>query len=89
MRPGALLRREVMERLSYSDPIGKHLTDPRVPGQVIHSHSERVRLADALRRAGAAGGAHGTGAHVRQDLRLDPWCRTASRFPSSPILEAG
>src|SRR5215218_9558779 len=46
---GALLMREVMERLGYSGLTARHLTDPRVPGRVTHSQLELVRTAGLLR----------------------------------------
>ena len=52
---GALLMREVMDRLGYSELIGKHLTDLRVPGQVIHPHVELVRTALLLLAQGWSG----------------------------------
>src|SRR3712207_2223747 len=52
---GALLMREVMERLRYSELIGKHLTDPRVPGRVTHPQVELVRTALLLLAQGWSG----------------------------------
>ncbi|MDQ3493241.1 MAG: IS1380 family transposase [Chloroflexota bacterium] len=42
---GALLMREVMERLGYGRLFEKHLTDPRNPGQVTHPQAELLRTA--------------------------------------------
>jgi len=42
---GALVMREVMDRLGYSELIARHLTDPRVPGRVKHPHAQaRMRI---------------------------------------------
>lgn len=81
---GALLMREVMERLGYSELIGKHLTDLRVPGQVIHPHVELVRTALLLLAQGWSG---------QSDvslLRADPALRTAisCRRGQRPLREA-
>jgi hypothetical protein len=42
---GALLLREVMERLGYSRLFERHLTDPRSPGRVTHPYAEVLRTA--------------------------------------------
>lgn len=81
---GVLLMREVMERLGYSELIGKHLTDLRVPGQVIHPHVELVRTALLLLAQGWSG---------QSDvslLRADPALRTAisCRRGQRPLREA-
>ncbi|WP_420129812.1 IS1380 family transposase [Longimicrobium sp.] len=81
---GALLMREVMERLGYSELIGKHLTDLRVPGQVIHPHVELVRTALLLLAQGWSG---------QSDvalLRADPALKTAisCRRGQRPLREA-
>lgn len=81
---GALLMREVMERLGYSELIRKHLTDLRVPGQVIHPHVELVRTALLLLAQGWSG---------QSDvslLRTDPALRTAisCRRGQRPLREA-
>ncbi len=81
---GALLMREVMERLRYSELIGKHLTDPRVPGRVTHPQVELVRTALLLLAQGWSG---------QSDvalLRADPALRTAisCRRGQRPLREA-
>jgi len=82
---GALLMREVMERLGYSGLTARHLTDPRVPGRVTHSQLELVRTALLLLTQGWSG---------QSDvglLRADPAFRTAisSRRGQRPLREAG
>jgi hypothetical protein len=42
---GALLLREVMERLGYGRLFEKHLTDPRSTGRVTHPYAELLRTA--------------------------------------------
>lgn len=42
---GALLMREVMERLGYSELFAQHLTDPRVAERVTHPQIELLRTA--------------------------------------------
>ena len=81
---GALLMREVMERLGYSELIARHLTDPRVPGRVTHSQPELVRTALLLLAQGWSG---------QSDvglLRADPAFRAAvsSRRGQRPLREA-
>jgi len=81
---GALLMREVMDRLGYSELIGKHLTDLRVPGRVIHPQVELVRTALLLLAQGWSG---------QSDvslLRADPALRTAisCRRGQRPLREA-
>lgn len=81
---GALLVREVMERLEYSELIERHLTDPRVPGRVTHPQIELVRTALLLLAQGWSG---------QSDvalLRADPALRTAisSRRGQRPLREA-
>lgn len=82
---GALLMREVMERLGYSELIARHLTDPRVPGRVTHSQAELVRTVLLLLAQGWSG---------QSDvglLRADPAFRMAvsSRRGQRPLREAG
>ena len=81
---GALLVREVMERLGYSELIARHLTDPRVPGRVRHSQVELVRTALLLLAQGWSG---------QSDvglLRADPAFRAAvsSRRGQRPLRAA-
>lgn len=82
---GALLMREVMERLGYSELIARHLTDSRVPGRVRHSQAELVRTVLLLLAQGWSG---------QSDvglLRADPAFRMAvsSRRGQRPLRGAG
>ncbi|HYW06168.1 MAG TPA: IS1380 family transposase [Longimicrobium sp.] len=82
---GALLMREVMERLGYSELIARHLTDSRVPGRVTHSQAELMRTALLLLAQGWSG---------QSDvgrLRTDPAFRMAvsGRRGQRPLREAG
>jgi hypothetical protein len=81
---GALLMREVMERLGYSGLIERHLTDPRVPGRVTHPQIELVRTALLLLAQGWSGQSDAA------LLRADPALRTAisSRRGQRPLREA-
>lgn len=81
---GALLMREVMERLGYSDLIERYLTDPRVPGRVTHPQIDLVRTALLLL---AQGWSEQSDAAL---LRADPALRTAvsSRRGQRPLREA-
>ena len=45
---GALLMREVMDRLSYTQLFARHLRDPRDPARVTHSFPELLRTAVLL-----------------------------------------
>lgn len=81
---GALLMREVMERLGYSELVARHLTDPRVAGRVRHSQAELVRTALLLLAQGWSG---------QSDvglLRADPAFRAAvsSRRGQRPLRAA-
>lgn len=81
---GALLMREVMDRLDYSGLFAKHLTDPRVAGRVTHSQIELTRTALLLLSQGWSGQA---------DVGLvqaDPAFRTAvsSRRGQRPLRKA-
>jgi hypothetical protein len=81
---GALLMREVMERLGYSGLIERHLTDLRVPGRVTHPQIELVRTALLLLAQGWSG---------QSDVRLlqaDPALRAAvsSRRGQRPLRAA-
>lgn len=82
---GALLMREVMERLGYSELIARHLTDSRVPGRVTHPQLELMRTALLLLAQGWSG---------QSDVGLleaDPAFRMAvsSRRGQRPLREAG
>ena len=81
---GALLMREVMERLGYSGLFARHLTDPRVPGRVTHPQIELVRTALLLLAQGWSGQSE-VGL-----LRTDPALRIAvsSRRGQRPLREA-
>jgi hypothetical protein len=81
---GALLMREVMERLGYSELIGKHLTDLRVPGQVIHPHVELVRTALLLLAQGWSGQSDVSLLRADPALRAAISCRRGQR----PLREA-
>ncbi|HEX6367852.1 MAG TPA: IS1380 family transposase [Longimicrobium sp.] len=81
---GALLMREVMERLGYSELFAQHLTDPRVAERVTHPQIELMRTALLLLAQGWSGQA---------DVGLvqaDPAFRTAvsSRRGQRPLREA-
>jgi hypothetical protein len=68
---GALLVREVMDRLGYAELFERHLTDPRVPGRVTHPQVELLRTALLLL---AQGWSDQSSAEL---LRADPALRTA------------
>jgi hypothetical protein len=81
---GALLMREVMERLGYGRLLEKHLTDPRNPSQVTHPQAELLRTALLLLIQGWSD---------QSDvglLRNDPALRLAvsSRRGDRPLREA-
>lgn len=81
---GALLMRELMERLGYGELLQKHLTDPRNPGQVTHPQAELLRTALLLLVQGWSN---------QSDvglLRSDPALRLAvsSRRGERPLREA-
>jgi hypothetical protein len=81
---GALLMREVMDRLDYSTLIARHLTDPRVSERVTHPQIELVRTALLLL---AQGWSDQSSVEL---LREDPGLRTAvsSRRGQRPLREA-
>jgi len=81
---GALVMREVMDRLGYSKLFARHLTDPRVPGRVKHPQTELLRTALLLLAQGWS---------EQSDvefLREDPAIRTAvsNRRGQWPLREA-
>jgi hypothetical protein len=81
---GALLTREVMERLGYSELFAKHLTDPRAVDRVTHPQIELLRTALLLLTQGWS---------EQSDvelLRADPALRTATsnRRGQRPLREA-
>ena len=82
---GALLMREVMERLGYSELFAQHLTDPRVAERVTHPQIELMRTALLLLVQGWS---------EQSDvglLRADAALRMAisSRRGQRPLREAG
>jgi hypothetical protein len=81
---GALLMREVMDRLGYSRLFARHLTDPRVPGRVTHPQVELLRTALLLL---AQGWSDQSSVGL---LRADPALRTAvsGRRGQRPLREA-
>jgi hypothetical protein len=81
---GALVMREVMDRLGYSTLFARHLTDPRVPGRTKHPQIELLRTALLLLAQGWS---------EQSDvglLREDPALRTAvsNRRGQRPLREA-
>lgn len=81
---GALLMREVMERLGYSGLFAKHLTDPRAVDRVTHPQIELLRTALLLLTQGWS---------EQSDvelLRADPALRmaTSNRRGQRPLREA-
>jgi hypothetical protein len=81
---GALLMREVMDRLGYSTLFARHLTDPRAPGRVTHPQPELLRTALLLL---AQGWSDQSSVGL---LREDPALRTAvsGRRGQRPLREA-
>jgi hypothetical protein len=81
---GALLLRELMERLGYTQRIAKHLSDPRVQERVTHPFEELVRTAVLLLAQGWSDQNDVT------RLREDPALRLAvsGRRGQRPLLPA-
>lgn len=81
---GALVMREVMDRLGYSKLFARHLTDPRVSGRVKHPQIELLRTALLLL---AQGWSEQSDVEL---LREDPAIRTAvsNRRGQWPLREA-
>lgn len=81
---GALVMREVMDRLGYSRLFSRHLTDPRVPGRITHPQIELLRTALLLL---AQGWSEQSDVEL---LRADPAFRAAvsNRRGQWPLREA-
>ena len=76
---GALLLRELMERLGYTALFRTHLSDPRDPARVTHSQAELLRTVLLLLAQGWSD--HTDVTWVREDpvLRLAVSCRRGQR----------
>src|ERR1700745_4256046 len=82
---GALLMRELMDRLGYPRLFARHLRDPRDASRVTHPFEELLRTAVLLLVQGWSGQADA------QLLRNDPALRLAvfRRRGQRPLREAG